>query len=147
VEEPQPLSAVLAALAQRDGPIGDIARAVVASGAEVTDRRARVLKHSDLARRLQTEAGFKRPRQWTGYIPPRLSPIDCDCWPACTSHGNHGGELLRSAWIARNGELVFRYNQVGTYSAGTRVNDSPMRAALIDIAAEAYRREHETSTA
>ncbi len=34
-------------------------------------RRERVLRYPDLARRLVTEAGYARPEQWNGYVPPR----------------------------------------------------------------------------
>jgi len=96
------------------------------------ERRAAVLKHDDLARRLITELGFKRAEQWNGYIPPAEWPID-------------DGELLREHRALRGGEMVVHFNQLGHRSCGTQPNDSPRRMLLMEISAEAWRREHETS--
>ena len=131
MEEPEPLSAALAQLVNHDNPhLRRLGQEIVTSYTEQADRRARVLKHPDLARRLEKEAGYARARQWTGYIPPRLCAED-------------DAELLRSAHMSHGGELVFRFNQLGKRSAGSLVNDSPRRALLIDIAAEAWKRDHE----
>jgi hypothetical protein len=90
--------------------------------AECQERRARVLKHPDLAKRL-TEAPLKygRPEAWNGYVPPAEGP-----W---------GGQSPRSSppcncsqrWHGHD-VLVVR-------------NDSPQRAALVEICAEALARE------
>jgi len=129
MEEPKLLSATITELAQQDTRIGKLARVILTAGNQQADRRARVLKHDDLARRLTDELGYTKPQRWTGYIPPRLWPLDDD------------GELLRSSVMGKDGTLTVRFNQHGRRSCGTQVNDAPARAILVDIAAEAMRRE------
>lgn len=85
-------------------------------------RRASVLRHPDLAARLTGEPiGYQSADQWNGWIPP----------PVISPGG--GPELLRSPsgfpGHARAG--------------GETMNDSPRRAALVEVAAEAWRRDHE----
>lgn len=87
-------------------------------------RRERVLRYPDLARRLCEEPlGYKFPEQWNGFV----APADCQ---------DETPESLRSP----NGFP----NPGWTMTGRTRRNDSPRRAALVDICAEAMRRERET---
>jgi len=74
---------------------------------ENAERRARVLKHPDLAALLcQPPLPWSRPEHWNGFIPPRFLPPD---------------------------------------SKGiTHPNYSPERDALVEISAEAMRRESTT---
>jgi len=94
-------------------------RAVTASKRECQARRTRVLAHPDLAQRL-TEPPLRlvRPECWNGYIPPRTLPdndrVHC---------GPHGGLRCRDR------------------PHRTRVNKSPIRRQLVEIATEAIARE------
>jgi hypothetical protein len=87
---------------------------------EREQRRARVLKYPDLAKKL-TEAplGFRTPAARNGYIPPNAMPQEA-C-PQCRSDPGMRG--------CRN---VFHT---------APINDSPQRTALVALAAEALRRE------
>jgi hypothetical protein len=87
-------------------------------------RRRRVLSHDDLRRRLETDLGYARADQWNGYVPPRLDPED-------------DGELCRM--VGRNG--LVRLNERGARSEPSGLSNSPRRALLVDICAEAARRE------
>ena len=93
------------------------------------ERRAAVLKHEDLAKRLVAELGFANPGQWNGYIPPAVT--------------DPGGQdrLCQGASPGRHGDFLARLNQVGRYGLGEMPNDSPRRAALLDISREAWSRE------
>lgn len=86
---------------------------------ECAQRKARVLAHPDLARRLVTELGYQRPEQWNGYVPPLIIN------PGASEVLTHNGTPNRN----------------GGRSAGQQQNDSPRRAALIAICREAYKRE------
>jgi len=89
-------------------------------------RRERVLRHPDLARRLtEPPLGYSRPEQWNGYVPPAEIQDE-------VPEGLHSSAL--------DGGFP---NQHGKRSGGTRPNMSPRRAALVDICAEALRREQE----
>ena len=93
-----------------------VARARQASA----ERRARVLAHPDLARRLtEPPLALHEPARWSGWIPPRL--LAAQACPAC----NAGGP----AWACRGHEHL------------APVNDSPFRVQLVEIAAEAMRRD------
>lgn len=82
-------------------------------------RRARVLAHPDLVQRLtERPLRFTDPYRWNGWIPPRSLPEE-PCGSECGRHS-------RGACSA-------------THQAS--LNDSPYRRALVEIAAEAYRRE------
>lgn len=83
------------------------------------ERRARVLAHPDLARRLtEPPLALSEPGRWSGWIPPRqLAEQAC---AVCVARG--------PAWACRGREHL------------APVNDSPFRAQLVDIAAEAMRR-------
>lgn len=69
----QPISA-----AQCNGPVMHLWRQAVAeSKRECQDRRARVLAHPDLAKRLtEPPLSLSEPARWNGYIPPRTLPED-----------------------------------------------------------------------
>lgn len=84
-------------------------------------RRARVLAHPDLAARLtQPPLNYTRPEQWTGYVPPRFG-------------SEQEPEILRDpAGFPHPGRLTTRPREV---------SDSPCRAALVEICAEALKRE------
>lgn len=82
-------------------------------------RRDRVLAYPDLAQRLtQPPIGLEDPTQWTGWIPPQTIPEGV-CGHECG-----------------------RYHRCDRIHAGRR-NDSLRRAALVEIAAEAWRRDNQ----
>ncbi|WP_098960467.1 hypothetical protein [Pseudonocardia sp. N23] len=82
-------------------------------------RRDRVLAHEDLAKALtQPPYAISDPRRWSGWIPPRTDPPQV-CGPSCGKHHNPCNWTQHRA----------------------RINDSPIRAQLVEIAAEALRRE------
>lgn len=82
-------------------------------------RRDRVLAHPDLAKRLtEPPLGFPDPTDWSGWIPPQTVPEGM-CGQNCG-----------------------RYHRCDGIHAGRR-NDSLRRAALVDIAAEAWRRDNQ----
>lgn len=93
--------------------------AAEASRIESQARRARVLAHPDLAKRLtEPPLSYTDPARWNGWIPPRTLPED-SCG-GCSS----GGRCTRDH--------------------AARLNDSPFRKALVAIAAEALEREQGT---
>lgn len=100
-------------------------------------RRTEVLKHDDLRKRLESEPlDFHDAEQWNGFIPP------------ATVNAFSTDELCRVATMGHAGALSVRYNQVGHYGMGEQVNDSPRRAALLEISTEAWaRRERVESEA
>jgi hypothetical protein len=82
-------------------------------------RRARVLAAPDLARRLTLPPlRLSRPEHWNGWIPPRTLPEEC-----CAHCGASGGRPCRDR------------------PHRSRVNDSPIRRQLVEIATEAMARE------
>lgn len=83
-------------------------------------RRASVLKHPDLARRLtEPPLGFRTSTDWSGYIPPAADPQDpCD---RCRADPGKGGCRNRGRHTAR-------------------LNDSARRRALVELVDEAARR-------
>ena len=93
------------------------------------DRRAAVLKHEDLARRLVAELGYANPQQWNGYVPP-----------AAIDPG--GDERLCAAPAASAyGDYRHKLNQLGRYAQGERPNDSWRRKVLLEISQEAWNRQ------
>lgn len=96
------------------------AKAIGKSSEVCAERRARLLRYPDLTKRLVTELGYTKPEQWNGYIPPR---------PDAYAER----EILHDTSGYVNPDRV--------RTPGQQVNDSPRRAALVDIAAEAMRRE------
>lgn len=81
-----------------------IARIQARAVSEVAERRARVLRHPDLAARLtRRPLEFTSPEKWNGFVPPKTVPT-LDGW---------------------------------------KPNDSAARAALVEICAEALRRDAE----
>jgi hypothetical protein len=93
-------------------------QAVAKSKRESQARRGRVLAHEDLAQRLTTPPlRLSSPRRWSGWIPPRTLAED-----ACT-HCERDNR--------RCSGLPHR----------ARVNDSPVRRQLVDIATEAMTRD------
>lgn len=92
--------------------------AMANSRAESAARRARVLAHEDLAKRLtEPPLRLSNPQRWSGWIPPRTLAED-----TCA-------ECARDRRACRGRPHL------------ARVNDSPYRRALVEIAAEALRRE------
>jgi hypothetical protein len=93
------------------------------------DRRGAVLKHEDLAKRLVDELGYAKAEQWNGYIPPAFT--------------DPGGQerLCSGAVVGPHGEIRAHYSQIGRYAIGETPNDSPRRAALLDISREAWIRD------
>jgi hypothetical protein len=124
-QDPQPLGATIASLV-RDYPpehrLHQIAADIAGEADACRSRRAAVLKHKDLRARLVAELGYARPEQWNGYIPPATISRWSD------------DELSRSP--------EGRPNQRGKRAAGEQANDSPRRAVLMEISAEAWNREH-----
>jgi hypothetical protein len=101
--------------------LGDNA-ATANAGSRCAERRERVLRYPDLARRLtQPPIGYSRADQWNGYVPP-----------AVVNSGSYE-EVLHS--------VSGRPNSKGRRAFGQAGNDSPRRAALVAVAAEAWRRE------
>jgi hypothetical protein len=133
--DPQPLAAGFAGLTKAFPPehrLHQIAASVITASSECAERRARVLKHPDLAKRLtEPPLGYSDPAHWNGWVPPRL-----------TDPGSTGESLLMPR-LDRGGGISYRFNQLGHRTTGEQVNDSPRRAALVDIAAEALRREQD----
>lgn len=86
-------------------------------------RRERVLRYPDLAEQLcEQPLGYKFPEQWNGFV----APADCQ---------DESPESLRSpSGFPNPGHAL---------TGARRHNDSPRRAALVDICAEAMRRERE----
>lgn len=83
-----------------------------------SERRARVLAHPDLVERLtERPLALRDPEGWSGWIPPRTLPEDA-C-PDCRTHACAGRPHT------------------------ARANRSPYRQQLVDVAAEALRREHQ----
>ena len=136
--EPVQLAQAVARVLQRlpgDSPARPVLDAMLAGHRTNQHRRASVLAHEDLRKRLtQAPLSFRRAEDWNGYVPPYMLAED-------------DGELLRLVTATRGGEMVVRLNQRGNRSAGTLVNDSPRRAALIDISAEAWKRDNATPSA
>lgn len=93
------------------------------------DRRAAVLAHEDLRKRLVTELGYARPEQWNGFIPPAM--ID------------PGGDerLCASPATGSRSDVRYQLNQRGRYAIGEMPNDSHRRQVLLDISREAWARE------
>jgi hypothetical protein len=103
-----------------------VADAVRSARAEHKARRDRVLSFPDLAARLcRPPLPFTRPQHWNGFVPPRLGQ-DCE------------RELLHSPAIDGG-----RPNQRHKMTAGRKDNDAAERTALVEICAEALRRERE----
>ena len=92
------------------------------------DRRAAVLKHPDLAKRLATILGLRDARHWTGYIPPAVA-IDDE------------GGVLRLITTTRNGGQHAYFNHANLRSCGEVLNTSPERTELVEISREAWDRE------
>jgi hypothetical protein len=87
---------------------------------ESAARRARVLRYPDLAKKLtQPPLGYSRPEAWNGWVPP--AALEVEACPACrTDPGKWGCKgPMHTA----------------------RLNSSARRTALVEIAAEALRRE------
>jgi hypothetical protein len=89
-------------------------------GADSDARRARVLRHPDLARRLtEPPLDYRRAEDWSGWIPP--AHLEEQACSAChTDPGKRG--------CKRTGHQA-------------RANDSKRRAALAAIDHEAQRRD------
>ncbi len=92
-------------------------------------RRAAVLKHEDLRKRLEgPPLSFRRANQWNGYVPP-----------AIVNPGE--SEVLRQVLRVQDGSVRFWLNPAHKRAQSEVPNTSPQRAALVDISAEAWRRE------
>lgn len=90
-------------------------QACATARAESSRRRERVLAHDDLAARLGKVLGISDPARWSGWIPPKALPED-DC-----------GDCKAGA--------------CGSTAHRARANRTYIRRQLVDIAAEAYRRD------
>lgn len=132
MDEPTSLTATIAeqlATLPQDSPIRAVLTAMRDGHRHNQQRRARVLKHEDLRKRLtESPLNFTRADKWSGYVPPEWVNIGED-------------ELLRSARIIQDGELRVRHNQLGRRTEGTILNDSARRVVLVEISTEAKRRE------
>jgi hypothetical protein len=107
-------------IAQRRPVIRMWQEARARSKQESSARQARVLAHPDLARRL-TDPPLKLsdPGRWSGWIPPKTLAEE-----ACKSCDGGDPRPACRGWPHRS-----------------RLNDSPVRRQLVEIAAEAMRRE------
>lgn len=102
---------------------------VCAAREENAARRERVLRYPDLAARLtEPPLTFRQPEDWNGYVPPRTLAEDTCEWCPSPERVNRGEDCRNPQHLAK-------------------VNDSPRRAALIEICAEAFRREQEETPA
>jgi hypothetical protein len=82
-------------------------------------RRARVLRHPDIAQRLlDPPLRYSRPEVWNGYIPPATGPYGAK-WPDDRGRG---------------------------YGVDDAPNTSPCRAALIDVLRAVLAREQEATS-
>jgi len=97
------------------------------------DRRAAVLKHEDLAKRVTAVLGLRRADHWTGYIPAAVA-IDDD------------GGMLRLISNVHAGQARTKFNELGRRGIGSVPNNTPQRAELVDISTEAWHREHPDSS-
>jgi hypothetical protein len=124
MEEPQELGSAVARVLEHSSHPG--VRKALTGMLEAhninVQRRGEVLKHEDLRKRLEKELGYQRADQWNGYIPP------------ATVNEFSTEELCRS------GTASVRYNQLGHYGQGEFLNNSPQRAALVQISTEAWAR-------
>jgi len=103
-------------------PLGRMARewgdAQAQSVEESRARAARVLAYPDLVKRLAEQpAALRDPHKWNGWIPPRTVP-EVECGDRCGVH-----------------------QRPCTNRHFAPANDSPIRKQLVEIAAEALRRE------
>lgn len=131
-DEPTALSAMLTDFIAKHEPgtkMHDLGTALLRAHGINRDRRAAVLKHNDLAKRLVAELGYQRPDQWNGYIPPATT--------------DPGGQLrlCSGSSVDAHGTIRAHYSQIGRYAMGETPNDSPRRAVLLDISREAWSRE------
>lgn len=96
-------------------------RQAVAKSQEASQaRRVRVLQQPDLTRRLtEPPLRLSDPARWSGWIPPKTLAED-----TCVNCGSGDPRPICRGWPHR-----------------ARVNDSPVRRQLVEIAAEAMRRE------
>jgi hypothetical protein len=93
--------------------------AKAASKRDSETRRARVLAHDDLAQRLTAPPlRLSAPARWSGWIPPRTLAEE-----SCAHCGPCGDRRCRDR------------------PHRARVNDSPIRRQLVEIASEAMARE------
>jgi hypothetical protein len=90
-------------------------RVIEQARAENAARRDRVLAHPDLAARLVDALGITDPVRWSGWIPPKTLPED-----VCNE---------------------CRAGACGSRAHLARTNRTYQRRQLVDIAAEALRRE------
>ena len=86
----------LALLAARNPRAAEALGNITQAAGVAAARRAMVLRHPDIAKRLVTELGYGRPGQWNGFIPPShfngspngsprraaLLEIEADAWQA-----------------------------------------------------------------
>ena len=134
--EPTQLTATLTEFIERHEPgsrMRDLGVSLLRAHGTNQDRRAAVLKHPDLAKRAAQVLNLARPEHWTGFIPPAIA-IDDD------------GGILRSVSLNRDGSQRVRFHQLGARSCGMVMNTGPERAVLLEISAEAWRREHDNPT-
>ena len=96
------------------------------------DRRAAVLKHEDLAKRVASILGLRRPEHWTGYVPPAVALDD-------------EGGILRLVTAVQHGHDRVQFNAAGLRSIGTVSNNSPQRDELVEISREAWEREQQNT--
>jgi len=127
--EPGTLSQSIAELIDRYPPgshLHEAAQMIARETRRCQARRAAVLSHPDLAARLtEPDIGYSKPSDWNGWIPPAfIRPGSAE-------------ELLQSP--------TGRLNQRGKRAAGEEPNDSPRRAALVEIATEAWNRREQVS--
>lgn len=125
-EQPQAFASAAASLMNRpDRPRAQaVLKGMLEQHRRNQQRRSAVLEHDDLRKRLEREAGYDRADNWNGYIPPEFV------------NEFSGDELARST--GPNGSV--RMNQLGRYGQGQALNDSPVRAVLLEISQAAWDR-------
>ena len=131
--EPSALKATLTEYVTRHEPgtrLHSLGAELLKSHSRTRERRAAVLAHEDLRKRLVDELGFARADQWNGYIPAAV--VD------------PGGDerLCASPAASAYGDFRVRLNQLGRYAQGERPNDSRRRRVLLEISQEAWDRQH-----
>jgi hypothetical protein len=133
-EPPAPtmLATALAEFIKRHEPgsqMHELGRSLLVAHGKNRDRRAAVLRHDDLAKRVAIALGLHRPSHWTGYVPPPMT-IDDD------------GGILRLATTSQGGRSHVKFNELGHRGIGSVPNNSPQRAELVAASTEAWNREH-----
>jgi hypothetical protein len=118
--EPLPIDITASVPPARESWASAIKADILTEHSRNLERRARILKHPDLAQRLVSELGYLRADQWNGYVPPR------------------SGQDQDGEWLHDTRGFA---NPGGLRSGRQQANDSWRRTVLVSICAEALARE------